>query len=229
MAFRFLRCCRTFLATVSSVVLGPLRNDHLAKCVDFKLIMLKFSRFELAGESRVVSLVSLCLSVGLSVLLLGCAEQPSSTSATDLSTEESNGTSETVTASDNAGQMLPITARAEMNGETIQLEVAETQQQQAMGFMFRSEIPTDRGMLFSFGPPRRVSFWMKNVRVPLDMVFLRDGKVVAIAADVPPCTADPCSTYGPPEMVDSVIELRGGRAAELGLQAGDEIAVEFLE
>lgn len=195
--------------------------------------MLKFFRFECASESRVVALISLCLSVGLSVLLLGCAEQPSSTSATDLSTEESteesNGTSETVTASDEAGQMLPITAQAEMNGETIQLEVAETQQQQAMGFMFRSEIPTDRGMLFSFEPPRRVSFWMKNVRVPLDMVFLRDGKVVAIAADVPPCTADPCSTYGPPEMVDSVIELRGGRAAELGLQAGDEIAVEFLE
>ncbi len=195
--------------------------------------MLKFFRFECASESRVVALISLCLSVGLSVLLLGCAEQPSSTSATDLSTEESteesNGTSETVTASDEAGQMLPITAQAEMNGEIIQLEVAETQQQQAMGFMFRSEIPTDRGMLFSFEPPRRVSFWMKNVRVPLDMVFLRDGKVVAIAADVPPCTADPCSTYGPPEMVDSVIELRGGRAAELGLQAGDEIAVEFLE
>lgn len=190
--------------------------------------MLKFSRFEFASESRVVALVSVCLSVGLSVLLLGCAEQPSSTSAADLSAEETNEVTEAVTAS-SGGQMLPVTAQVDVNGEVIQLEVAGTQQQQAMGFMFRPEIPDDRGMLFSFDPPRRASFWMKNVQVPLDMVFLRDGQVVAISADVPPCTSDPCPTYGPPEMVDSVIELRGGRAAELGLQAGDVIAVEFLE
>ncbi|MGP1384707.1 MAG: DUF192 domain-containing protein [Thainema sp.] len=191
--------------------------------------MLKFSRFKFVNESRVVSLVPVFLSMGLSVLLLGCAEQPSSTSAADLSAEEPNGPSETVTSSSEGGQMLPITAEADMNGKIIQLEVAETQQQQAMGFMFRSEIPDNRGMLFPFDPPRRVSFWMKNVRVPLDMVFLRDGEVVAIASNVSPCTSDPCPTYGPPEVIDSVIELRGGRAAELGLQAGDAIAVEFLE
>ncbi len=191
--------------------------------------MLKFSRFEFANESRVVSLIPVFLSVGLSVLLLGCAEQPSSTTAVDVSPEEINEAADTITASGEGGQMLPITAQATMNGEVIQLEVAETQQQKAIGFMFRPEIPDDRGMLFSFDPPRQVSFWMKNVRVPLDMVFLRDGEVVAIAADVPPCTSDPCPTYGPPELIDSVIELRGGRAAELGLQAGDAIAVEFLE
>lgn len=191
--------------------------------------MLKFSRFEFANESRVVSLVPVFLSVGLSILLLGCADQPSSTSAADLSTEETTEAAETVTASNEGGQMLPVTAQVDVNGEVIQLEVAETQQQQAMGFMYRSEIPDDRGMLFPFSPPRRVSFWMKNVRVPLDMVFLRDGQVVAIAADVPPCTSDPCPTYGPPAVIDTVMELRGGRAAELGLQAGDAIAVEFVE
>lgn len=191
--------------------------------------MLNFSRFEFANGSRVVGLIPVFLSVGLSVFLLGCADQPSSTSAADLSTEETNEAAEIITASNEDGQMLPITAQANMNGEVIQLEVAETQQQKAIGFMFRPEIPADRGMLFPFDSLRRASFWMKNVRVPLDMVFLRDGEVIAIASDVPPCTSDPCPTYGPPELIDSVIELRGGRAAELGLQAGDAIAVEFLE
>lgn len=190
--------------------------------------MLKFSRFNFAEEPRVVAVTSVCLSVGLSVLLLGCANQQTSTSAADLSTEDANSPTEAVTAVNEGGQMLPISAEADMNGKVIQLEVAETPQQQAIGFMFRPEIPDDRGMLFPFDPPRRVSFWMKNVDLPLDMVFLRDGEVIDIEHDVPPCTTDPCPTYGPPELIDSVIELRGGRAAELGLQAGDAIAVEFL-
>lgn len=127
--------------------------------------------------------------------------------------------------------MLPVEAIATIAKETIQLEVARTPQQQAMGLMFRSPLPDDRGMLFSFDPPRPVSFWMKNVPVDLDMVFLFDGVVMAIAANVPPCTSDPCPTYGPEPtvIIDRVIELRGGRAAELELEVGDRIEIEFLD
>jgi uncharacterized membrane protein (UPF0127 family) len=112
-----------------------------------------------------------------------------------------------------------------MGGEVIQLEVAETQEQQALGLMFRTEVPDDHGMLFPFDPPREVQFWMRNVSIDLDMVFLRDGKIVAIAENVPPCVTPSCPTYGPREPVDQVIELGGGRAAELGLTVGDEVEV----
>jgi hypothetical protein len=70
---------------------------------------------------------------------------------------------------------------------------------------------------------------MKNTKIPLDMVFLKDGEVKAIEADVPPCTADPCPSYGPETPIDQVIELRGGRAAELGLKVGDRVSVKFLD
>ncbi len=124
------------------------------------------------------------------------------------------------------GQLLPITATAEAKGTTFQLEVAQTPQQQALGLMFRSELPDDRGMLFPFGMPRRTSFWMKDVPVALDMVFLRNEKVVFIAAEAPPCASEPCPTYGPStELVDQVVELRSGRAAEIGLQVGDMVTV----
>ncbi|HEY9881852.1 MAG TPA: DUF192 domain-containing protein [Leptolyngbyaceae cyanobacterium] len=129
------------------------------------------------------------------------------------------------------GQQLPISAKAELGGQEIFLEVAATREQQALGLMYRPALPADRGMLFPFSPPRPVSFWMMNVPVPLDMVFVHQGKIKAIAESAPPCTAEPCPTYGPPgrQIVDYVIELRAGRAAELGLSAGDTVTITPLE
>ncbi|MEL6161786.1 MAG: DUF192 domain-containing protein [Cyanobacteria bacterium J06627_32] len=127
------------------------------------------------------------------------------------------------------GQLLPVTATADINGERFELEVAETPAQQSLGLMFRSALPDDRGMLFPFSAPRRASFWMKDVPVPLDMVFIRGSEVVAIAAEVPPCPALPCPSYGPgTQLVDQVLELRSGRAAELGLQPGDSVEIQAL-
>ena len=141
-------------------------------------------------------------------------------------------------ASDNIqqAQVLPVTAKAEIAGKTIQLEVAQTQEQQSLGLMFRESLANDRGMLFPFESERLASFWMKNVSLSLDMLFLNgDGQsprgayhVVGIAANVPPCTAEPCPIYGPNALVNRVIELRGGRAQELGVKAGDTIIIESL-
>lgn len=128
------------------------------------------------------------------------------------------------------GQILPVRAEVDLNGQTIGLEVAETPQQQATGLMARESLPDDRGMLFPFEPARPVSFWMKNVLIPLDMVFIHNGEIVAIAEVVPPCEGNPCPTYGPEnQLVEYVLELRGGRAAELDLQIGDAIAFNWFE
>lgn len=127
-------------------------------------------------------------------------------------------------------QSLPIEAQAKIAGKIIQLEVARTPQQQAIGLMNRTSLADDRGMIFLFNPPRPTQFWMKNTLIPLDMVFLRNGVVKSIAQNVPPCKADPCPTYGSAtELIDQVIELRGGRAKELGLKAGDRVPVNFLK
>ena len=116
-----------------------------------------------------------------------------------------------------------------MSRETFELEVTETPQEQSLGLMFRSALPDNRGMLFSFGPPQPLRFWMMDVPVPLDIVFLRNEVVVAISPSAPPCTAKPCPTYGPgPELIDQVIELRGGRAAEIGLKTGDAVLIQRL-
>ena len=67
------------------------------------------------------------------------------------------------------GQQLPTTAIAHISQENIQLEVAQTPQQQAIGLMFRESLADDRGMLFPFDSKRIARFWMKNVPISLDM------------------------------------------------------------
>ncbi|MDF0553696.1 DUF192 domain-containing protein [Kamptonema sp. UHCC 0994] len=161
------------------------------------------------------------LSLGLSVLLISCSSVGVSSTLAD--TSKSPTPRET-----NLGQMLPITAKANIAGSAINLEVTKTPEEQAMGLMYRTSLADDRGMLFSFNPSRRVAFWMKNCKISLDMIFLRDGVVRAIAPKSPPCTAEPCPTYDSKASVDQVIELRGGRAAELGVKVGDRISIQFL-
>jgi hypothetical protein len=128
-----------------------------------------------------------------------------------------------------SSQTLPISAKAQINNHSIELEVAKTSEQQNMGLMYRTSLPNDGGMLFEFKPAQSVNFWMKNCKISLDMIFLQDGVVEAIKLSAPPCTTDPCPTYGPNTAVNQVIELRGGRAAELGIKVGDRIKIEFLQ
>jgi uncharacterized membrane protein (UPF0127 family) len=168
---------------------------------------------------------SIVLALGALTLGLGCTA-PASTPALP----PAASTPTEITMVDPRGQLLPVTAVTTLGGEEIFLEVATTPQQQQLGLMFREELPGDRGMLFPMGPPRPVSFWMRNVPVALDMVFVHQGQIVGILGDVPPCAADPCPTFGPGgQLVDHVIELRAGRATELGLSEGDAVVVRSLE
>jgi uncharacterized membrane protein (UPF0127 family) len=121
------------------------------------------------------------------------------------------------------GQLLPVAVKTNIGDRAIGLEVARTPQEQEIGLMFRTELPPDRGMLFPIEPARNVRFWMRNVFIELDMIFLRQGVVQAIIPNVPPCLTENCPNYGPDVPVDGVMELRGGRAAELGLKVGDRI------
>lgn len=179
---------------------------------------------------RLVILPEKWLILGLGILLLGCTSLPpaNSSGGTPISQNETQA-SPTPAPTPFQGQMLPVSATAKFADTSIELEVTRTPEEQAMGLMYRTSLPDNRGMLFQFDPPRPVNFWMKNVKIPLDMVFLRAGVVTAIEANVPPCRSDPCPTYGPNTPIDQVIELRGGRAAQLRLRVGQRVEVRFLQ
>ena len=101
------------------------------------------------------------------------------------------------------------------------VEVARTEAQQAQGLMNRQTLGPDRGMIFPYDPPVPASFWMKNTLIPLDMIFIRaDGTVARIEANTAPLSLDPVTSGEP---VAAVLELAGGRAAELGIAAGAKV------
>ena len=134
----------------------------------------------------------------------------------------------TLLSSSHQPKSLPISAKALVGNQVIELEVARTPQQQAVGLMYRTDLPANRGMLFLFNPPQTVNFWMKNVPIHLDILFLKDGVVKAIAPKASPCTTTPCPTYSSGIPVNQVLELRGGQVERLGLNIGSRITIQPL-
>ncbi len=119
---------------------------------------------------------------------------------------------------------LAVIALSVTHGQTrhsFRVELAATTQDQAKGLMFRTSMAPDEGMIFPMNPPRGASFWMRNTVIPLDIIFVGpDGRITNIAAGAIPYDERPLSSAG---LVKGVLELGGGRAAQLGIVAGDVV------
>ncbi len=87
--------------------------------------------------------------------------------------------------------------------------------------MFRKSLAPDRGMLFRYNPPQRAAFWMKNTLIPLDIIYIApDGRVLSIARNAVPHDETPLPSGG---VIQGVLEIPGGRAAQLGILPGDRV------
>jgi uncharacterized membrane protein (UPF0127 family) len=101
---------------------------------------------------------------------------------------------------------------------TFHVEVARTPQQRELGLMFREKLAPDAGMLFVFDSQGPLTFWMKNTRIPLDMIFIDEQRrIVGIVANAEPETLTPRRVDAPSRYV---LEIGGGIAAQLGIHAG---------
>lgn len=113
------------------------------------------------------------------------------------------------------------------DGTRVRIEVADTDDARARGLMFRDTLAETEGMLFRFEEPRRYAFWMKNVRIPLDIIWLDAGfRVVWIVEEARPCRADPCPMYLPGAEASYVVEVVGGFVRRHGTAVGDTVAIE---
>src|SRR5690606_21929232 len=101
------------------------------------------------------------------------------------------------------------------------VEIADDDAERARGLMFREELAPDAGMLFDFVDERPVAFWMQNTLIPLDMLFIKaDGTIARVHAEAVPMDQTSIPSGEP---VRFVLEIAGGRAAELGIVAGDTL------
>jgi uncharacterized membrane protein (UPF0127 family) len=112
------------------------------------------------------------------------------------------------------------------DGAVIRAEVMRTEQDMRRGMMFRDSLAPNRGMLFIHGSPGKYPYWMYQVKIPLDIIWLDSRRrVVEISENTPPCTtkSSECPSYGGTQEALVVLELAGGVARKHGIQTGATI------
>lgn len=103
-------------------------------------------------------------------------------------------------------------------------EIVSTPEARQKGLGGRSDVAHDYGMLFVFTAPNIYRIWMKDMLVPIDILWLSDdGTIIGIEESVLPSTYP--QTYAPPKPVRLVLELRAGESRLKGLRVGSRIAL----
>ena len=117
--------------------------------------------------------------------------------------------------------VVPLTIASSNGAHAFRVEVARSSAEQAKGLMFRTAMGADEGMIFIRTPPDVASFWMRNTLIPLDIIFVGpDRKILNISANAVPYDESPRTAIG---VTGAVLELNGGRAAQLGIKPGDMV------
>jgi uncharacterized membrane protein (UPF0127 family) len=113
------------------------------------------------------------------------------------------------------------------DGFAVKIEIANEEQLRADGLMYRDSLASDAGMLFFFPEEGEYPFWMKNTRIPLDMIWIDSARrIVHVKHDVPPCRTADCPSYPPNANAKYVLEVAAGVAKQHGLKTGDVLRFE---
>jgi uncharacterized membrane protein (UPF0127 family) len=154
------------------------------------------------------------------LLILGCtkAMPPANTETTPAPT-----TTTTAAVAGGPRVILP-------DGFSVNIEIADNEELRAQGLMYRDHLASDAGMLFFFAEEGEYPFWMKNTRIPLDIIWInKERRIAHIGHDVPPCRVPDCPSYPPNANAQYVLELAGGEAVKHGLKNGDVLRFEGTE
>ena len=128
---------------------------------------------------------------------------------------------------DEAGRPLEALTVVTASGEhAFLVEIADDEPERARGLMYRPPLADDRGMLFQFPVAEEQGFWMRNTPSSLDILYIDPtGTIVSIAPHTTPFSETPIPSNG---AANGVLELRAGRAGEMGARAGDKVVHPFF-
>ena len=117
-----------------------------------------------------------------------------------------------------------------VGGKVFEAEVAATAAARTRGLSGRDGLGENEGMLFVFEEPGNYGFWMKEMKFPIDIIWIKGDKVLGWAAGAEPEPGKPdrgLKVYYPPEAVDYVLEVRAGSAEKYGIKIGDSVSVSY--
>ncbi len=113
---------------------------------------------------------------------------------------------------------------------TLTVEIAETKDEKLQGLMYRETMPVNQGMLFVYPQERRLSVWMKNTLIPLDILFLSgSGEIVSMHRNVQPCSQLPCQYYHSKQMAQYILELNAGVVDANHIATGHRLKLNLPE
>lgn len=114
----------------------------------------------------------------------------------------------------------------ELKGQRYEVELAMDDASRMRGLMFRDRMDASHGMLFVFERQEPQAFWMRNTRIPLDIIYFDSAlRLVSVAAGAPPCTTQTCPSYASKGAARFVLELNAGQARQLELERGDVLTL----
>ena len=116
-----------------------------------------------------------------------------------------------------------------IDGHTFHVRVANTEQEKEIGLSNTSSLSKDEGMLFPFGRADYYGFWMRNMKYPLDIIYIANKKIVSIAPNVknPNNPSSPLPVYKPSQPADTVLEINGGLSQTYHISTGDSVSVSL--
>ena len=121
----------------------------------------------------------------------------------------------------------PPAVRIQIDGHVFVVDVAVTEPQKELGLGNRNHMALDHGMLFVYDHAEAYSYWMKGMRFPLDMVWIKDKTIVDITKNVPVSVNGMLPVYSPKVPVDKVLELNAGITDKYQIKPGDTLLISF--
>ena len=110
-----------------------------------------------------------------------------------------------------------------INGQKIEIEIADTSAKRRQGLSNRQSLPPNQGMLFIFDNYARTNFWMKDMRFPIDIIWIRDDQIIGIEKNIPIPDSQILKRYTPNRPINYVLEVNAGYSDKNNIKIGDRI------
>lgn len=127
----------------------------------------------------------------------------------------------------NTASQIQNTKIMKVADKTINVEIATTEEEHAKGLSGRDSLTTDHGMIFVMKKDSMPSFWMKDMKFPIDIIWINDSEVVDIADNIPPAAAGAVGNdlprYKSQKPIDYVLEVKEGFIKTNGIKVGDKV------
>lgn len=169
-------------------------------------------------------IIALYLGAVALILLVGWISQDNNLNKLFQSLPLANQNTETIAK--NADKIIFV------GDKEFKIEVAKNSEERKVGLTKYQKLPDGYGMLFVFPEKSRPRFWMKNMKFPIDIIWIADGKVTQITHSVPPALEGvpdaQIPLYEPNQTVDYVLEIGAGQAKKNGIKIGDDVKIPNL-